>query len=200
MSWRTAPVTLTMLAICWIVFAFDFLVTGGRDVFGPLAAAGQIVPALIQAGQWWRIITSGFVHYGILHIALNSYALFQVGILVEYVYGSARYFIIYFVALIVGSLASYYSTIGTEQVTAGASGAIMGMFGAMGVLGFKLPHARSVLLQNALIPIVLTLGNGLRPNSHVSNAGHIGGLIAGVLVAAVMTPARAAMLRGDQDA
>jgi rhomboid protease GluP len=200
MSWRTAPVTLTMLAICWIVFVFDFLVTGGQDVIGPLAAAGQIVPSLIQAGQWWRIITSGFVHYGILHIALNSYALFQVGILVEYVYGSARYFIIYFVALIIGGLASYYSTIGTEQVTAGASGAIMGVFGAMGVLGFKLPHARSVLLQNALIPIVLTLGNGLRPNSHVSNADHIGGLIAGALVAAVMTPARAAMLRGDQDA
>jgi rhomboid protease GluP len=198
MSWRTAPVTLTMLAICWIAFAFDFLATGGRQELGPLVASGQIVPSLIQAGQWWRIITAGFLHYGILHIAFNSYALFQVGVLVEYVYGSARFLIIYFVALVAGGLASYYSTIGTEDVTAGASGAIMGVFGAMGVLGFKLPHARSALLQSALFPIILTLGNGLRPGSHISNSGHIGGLIAGVLVAAVMTPARAAMLRGDQ--
>ena len=66
----------------------------------------------------------------------------------------------------------------------------------MGVLGFKIPHARGVLLQSALFPIVLTLGNGLM-NPGISNAGHIGGLIGGVLVAAVMPPARAAALRGD---
>jgi rhomboid protease GluP len=199
MSWRTAPVTLTVLAACWLAFAFDFFVSGGHQELGPLVAAGQIVPSLIQAGQWWRIVTSGFLHYGIIHIAFNSYALFQVGVLVEYVYGSARFFIIYFVALITGGLAAYYWTIGTDRATAGASGAIMGVFGAMGVLGFKLPHARSALLQSALFPIVLTLGNGIA-NTNISSSGHIGGLIGGVLVAAVLTPARAAMLRGDQDA
>jgi rhomboid protease GluP len=198
MSWRTGPVTLTMLAICWIAFAFDFIVTAGKQPAGPLVVAGQIVPSLIQAGQWWRIITAGFLHYGILHIAANSYALFQVGILVEYVYGSARFFIIYMVALIAGGLAAYYSTIGSDVATAGASGAIMGIIGAMGVLGFKLPHARSVLLQSALFPILLTFGYGLT-NSNISNAGHLGGLIGGVLVASVMTPARAAMLRGEQE-
>jgi rhomboid protease GluP len=197
MSWRTAPVTLTMLALCWLAFGFDFFVTGGRQEMGPLVAAGQIVPSLIEGGQWWRLITSGFLHYGILHIAFNSYALVQVGILVEYVYGSARFFVIYFAALVAGGLAAYYSTIGTDNATAGASGAIMGVFGAMGVLGFKLPHARRALLQSALFPIVLTLGNGLM-NPGISNAGHIGGLIGGVLVAAVMTPARAAMLRGEE--
>lgn len=199
MSWRTAPVTLTMLAICWLAFAFDFLVTGGRQELGPLVAAGQIVPSLIQGGQWWRLITSGFLHYGILHILFNSYALFQVGILVEYVYGSARFFVIYMVALIAGGLAAYYTTIGSDNATAGASGAIMGVFGAMAVLGFKIPHARTVLLQSAIFPIVLTLGNGLL-NSGISNAGHIGGLAGGVLAAVVMTPARAAMLRGQDEA
>ena len=198
MSWRTAPVTITMLALCWIAFAFDFIATGGRQELGPLVAAGQIVPSLIQSGQWWRVITSGFLHYGILHIAFNSYALLQVGILVEFVYGSARFFVIYFTALIAGGLAAYYTTIGTDNATAGASGAIMGVFGAMGVLGFKIPHARAVLLQSALIPIVLTLGNGL-VNTGISNAGHIGGLIGGVLVAAVMTPARAATLMRRED-
>jgi len=189
MSWRTAPVTLTMLGLCWLVFAFDFIVTAGDQPSGPLVRAGQIVPSLIQAGQWWRLITSGFIHYGILHIAFNSYALFQVGLLVEYVYGSARYFAIYMVALVAGGLAAYYSTIGTNDATAGASGAIMGVFGAMAVLAFKLPHARGILLRSALMPIVLTLGNGFL-NSGISNSGHIGGLIGGVLTAWVLKPER----------
>ncbi len=198
MSWRTAPVTLTMLALCWLAFAFDFFVTGGNQPFGPLVAAGQIVPSLIQAGQWWRIVTAGFIHYGILHILLNSYALFQVGILVEYIYGSARFLVIYLVALVAGGVTAYFWTIGSDVATAGASGAIMGVFGAMGVLGFKIPHARGPLLQSALFPIVLTLGNGL-VNAGVSTADHIGGLVGGVLVAAVMTPARGATLRGERD-
>jgi len=57
------------------------------------------------------------------------------------------------------------------------------------VLGFKIPHARSVLLRSALMPIVLTLGNGF-VNSGISNAGHIGGLIGGVAVEWILTPAR----------
>ena len=193
MSWRTAPVTLTMLGICWLVFAFDFIVTAGDQPNGPLVHAGQIVPALIQQGEWWRLITSGFIHYGIIHIAFNSYALFQVGLLVEYVYGSAKYFAIYMIALVAGGVAAYYSTIGTNDATAGASGAIMGVFGAMAVLGFKLPHARGVLLRSALMPIVLTLGNGLL-NPGISNAGHIGGLIGGVITAWILTPSRLAEL------
>jgi rhomboid protease GluP len=189
MSWRTAPVTLTMLGLCWAAFIFDFIVTSGNQPNGPLVSLGQIVPVLIQQGQWWRLITSGFIHYGILHIAFNSYALFQVGLLVEYVYGSPRYLVIYIVALVAGGFAAYYTTIGTNNATAGASGAIMGVFGAMAVLGFKIPHARSVLLRSALMPIVLTLGNGF-VNSGISNAGHIGGLIGGVAVAWILTPAR----------
>src|SRR5471032_2299943 len=102
-------------------------------------------------------------------------------------------------ALVAGGLAAYYSTIGSDNATAGASGAIMGVFGAMGVLGFKIPHARTALLQSAIFPIVLTLGNGLL-NTGISNAGHIGGLVGGVLTAIVMTPARAATLRGQDEA
>lgn len=198
MSWRTAPVTLFMLAVCWLAFAFDFIVTGGHQENGPLLAAGQIVPSLIESGQWWRVIASGFLHYGIVHIGFNSYALFQVGVLVEYIYGSTRYLVIYMTALVAGGLAAYYTTIGSDTATAGASGAIMGVFGAMAVLGFKIPRARSVLLQSALVPIVLTFGNGFL-NPGISNAGHIGGLIGGVLVAAVLTPARASAIARPND-
>ena len=190
--------TRLLIAINIIAYGWEYT-SGALTSDSTLESHGALVGTLVLDGEWWRIFTAGFIHYGILHILLNSYALFQVGILVEYIYGSARFLVIYLVALVAGGVTAYYWTIGSDVATAGASGAIMGVFGAMGVLGFKIPHARGPLLQSALFPIVLTLGNGL-VNAGVSTADHIGGLIGGVLVAAVMTPARGAALRGDRDA
>jgi rhomboid protease GluP len=188
MTLRTAPFTALMLLVCWVVFALDRLGSHG-DQIGPLMAAGAIQSGLIIQGQWWRLVTSGFLHFTFLHILFNSYALYQAGIFVEYMYGSARYAAIYLLALLGGGFAAFVSTIGSPVPTAGASGAIMGVFGAIAVLGFKLPPLRGQLLQAALMPIVLTLGYGFM-NQNVSNAGHIGGLITGALVALLLTPVR----------
>jgi len=79
--------------------------------------------------------------------------------------------------------------LGTPQITAGASGAIMGIFGAMAVLAFKLPPLRRELWQAAIVPIALTLGYGFF-NHNISNAGHIGGVITGAIVAALLRPSR----------
>lgn len=187
---RTASFTTLMLIICWVVFGLDFLLPKNPDGLGTLQQLGVLDPKLVTEGQYWRLITCGFVHFGLLHILFNSYALFQVGALVEYVYGTPRYALIYLGALLGGSIAAYLTTIGTQTITAGASGAIMGVFGAMVVLGFKLPPLRRELVQSAAIPIVLTLANGFL-NPGISNAGHIGGVVTGALVAALMRPARA---------
>ena len=96
---------------------------------------------------------------------------------------------IYTVALIGGGIAAYFYTIGTNDVTAGASGAIMGVFGAMGILAIKLPPLRRELAQAAIVPIILTLGYGFF-NPNISNAAHIGGVICGAVMAALLTPAR----------
>jgi len=144
-------------------------------------------------GQWWRLITMGFVHFGWAHIFFNSYALFQAGALVEYIYGTPRYAVIYSISLLGGSIAAYLTTIGSQVVTAGASGAIMGVFGAMVVLGLKLPPLRRELVQSAVLPILLTLGYGFM-NPGISNAGHIGGVITGMLVATLLRPARGQLI------
>lgn len=188
MSPRSAPFTTAMIGICWLVFVLDWL-SPHTNGLGSLMIAGAIIPQAVLQGQWYRLVTSGFLHFNLMHILFNSYALFQAGVFVEYVYGSSRYAVIYLAALIGGGIAAYMTTIGSMQVTAGASGAIMGVFGAMAVLAFKLPPLRRELFQAAILPIALTLGYGLF-NQGISNAGHIGGLITGVVVAALITPVR----------
>jgi len=185
---RGAPFTTAMLFIFWMVFLLDRLSAHGAAI-GQFMAGGAIIPTLVLQGQWWRLITYGFLHFNIVHILFNSYALFQAGVFVEYVYGSSRYAMIYTVALIGGGIAAYFYTIGTNDVTAGASGAIMGVFGAMGILAIKLPPLRRELGQAAIVPIILTLGYGFF-NPNISNAAHIGGVICGAVMAALLTPAR----------
>lgn len=194
-----APFTIAVIVLCWIVFALDFFLPGPHQQgFGQLMLAGAIIPSAIQSGQWWRLITAGFLHFNLTHIFFNTYALLQAGTFVEYAYGSIRYVVIYAVALFVGSLVAYYTTIGTSDITAGASGAIMGVFGAMAVLAIKLPVLRGQLLRAALLPIVLTLGYGFL-NSGISNAAHIGGVVSGAAVALALRPRIAARLVGSDE-
>jgi rhomboid protease GluP len=181
-----APVTIALLAACWIVFIIDFWVLGGGQN-GPLTVAGAIFPDAVSAGQYYRLITYGFLHGGVLHIALNSYALAQAGMVVENVYGSARFAAIYAAGLIAGGIAAYVTTLHTQEYTLGASGAIMGLFGAMAALGLKIPRLRQTLLGWAAFPIIATLAYGFM-NPGISNAGHIGGVIAGGIAGFVLGP------------
>ena len=183
MRLTTAPLTVALIVINIAVFAADFF-SNSR-----LSNAFALQPALVQQGEWWLLLTYGFMHAGWPHVLINMYALLQAGAFVEYCYATPRYALIYFVALFTGGIAAYLSTVHSDIPTVGASGAIMGVFGAMAVLGFKLPRLRGELLRAAILPIVLTLGYGLI-NPYVSNAGHVGGLIGGVLVAFILTPVR----------
>lgn len=179
----TAPLTLALIVINIVLYGIDFL-SGER-----LAAAFALIPAAVQQGEWWRIVTGGFMHASWSHVLINMYALLQAGAFVEYCYGTPRYGLIYLAGLIGGGVAAYLTTIVSGVPTVGASGAIMGVFGAMAVLGLKLPRLRREVLQAAIFPIVLTLGYGLIiPN--ISNWGHIGGLLAGGLMAMLLNPVR----------
>jgi rhomboid protease GluP len=175
-----------MIAICWLAFLLD-LISPHTQGFGEFTLRGGLISDEVLRGQWWRLITYGFVHANFFHILVNSIALFQAGDFVEYVYGSRRYAVIYAAALIGGGFAAYLTTVGTVTLTLGASGAIMGVFGAMAVLAFKLPPLRRELWRTALVPIGLTLGYGIFTKG-ISNAAHVGGLIAGVIAAWLITP------------
>jgi rhomboid protease GluP len=137
------------------------------------------------SGEWWRLLTSMFVHGGIMHLALNIYGFVLASIFIEPVIGSVRYAIIYFLSGIAGSLASicWYD----HTVSVGASGAIFGLFGAIlatTLTGIFAKEGKKMILvlfgPYVLISLLMGLGGG------IDNAAHLGGLIAGAIVALIM--------------
>lgn len=194
MSLRYAPVTIALLVVNLAIYGLELLSPlDAQSGLPRLMLLGGIDAQKVAAGEWYRIVTSGFLHFDNAHIFFNMYALVQAGMVVENFYGSLRFSLIYMAALVAGGLLAYETTMGTAELTAGASGAIMGLFGAMVALGLKRPRLRQTLLQWALFPIIVTLANGFT-HTGISNAGHIGGVIAGA-VAGYLIPA--SRLRAD---
>ncbi|HET9342731.1 MAG TPA: rhomboid family intramembrane serine protease [Candidatus Eremiobacteraceae bacterium] len=182
MSLRYAPVTIALVVINILVYGADQLSPQyGDSGVHRLMFLGAIIPELVARGEYYRIVTAGFLQFNLQHIAFNMYAMTQAGMVVENIWGSGRFAIIYFSALIAGGIAAYESTIHTADITAGASGAIMGLFGAIFALGLRVPRLRRTLVGWALFPILATLAVGFTQPG-ISNAGHIGGVIAGAIV------------------
>ena len=135
----------------------------------------------VANGDWWRLITSAFLHASILHIAFNMYFLWFVGSAVEQALGRGRFLLIYFVSALAGSAGALVWT--PTRPTVGASGALFGILGAALVL----ERQRNFVLGGsalALIVINLILSFTL---SNISIGGHIGGLIGGVLCTLVLS-------------
>jgi membrane associated rhomboid family serine protease len=135
----------------------------------------------VANGDWWRLITSAFLHASLLHIAFNMYFLWFVGSAVEQALGRGRFLLIYFVSALAGSAGALVWTPTTRTV--GASGALFGILGAALVL----ERQRNFVLGGsalALIVINLILSFTL---SNISIGGHIGGLIGGILCTLVLS-------------
>ncbi len=131
----------------------------------------------ILLGQWWRLITAGFLHGGLLHILMNSWVLFDLGALVEQTYGAARLIVIYFSGTVAGFFASMFWYAG---LSVGASAGIFALIGAMIALGVRERSAfgaalRAFYIRWAVYGLIL----GLLPGLRVDNAAHLGGLAAG---------------------
>jgi membrane associated rhomboid family serine protease len=135
----------------------------------------------VAEGEWWRLLTSGFLHTEIWHLGLNMLALFWLGRMIEPALGHARYVAIYFASLFTGSLGALI--LDPDAATRGASGAIYGLLGAAIVMA----RNRNIdLVQSGLIPIlVINLAFTVFANG-ISIGGHIGGLIGGLVVTYVI--------------
>lgn len=132
----------------------------------------------IAAGQWWRLITAGFLHGGILHILMNMWVLFDLGAQVEEACGTSRFLVIYSVSNVTGFLASFYFL---PSLSIGASAAIFGLIGAMIGVGVRDRSSygsamRSIYMRWAIYGLVLSLIPG------TDYAAHIGGLIGGFVI------------------
>jgi rhomboid protease GluP len=157
-------------------------------------------PAII-AGEWWRLFTATLMHWSNpLHIIFNGYALFIIGMDLEAFFGRSRFAAIYVISALAGSVASFAFSpsivVQDGQLVPvygfGASGAIFGLIGALGVFyGLnKSLFGRKGNFQfwNIIVVIVLNMGLGLSGIFPIDNAAHMGGLIAGAAVGFVLCP------------
>lgn len=183
-TWTRIPVTVTLLIIQVIVF-IAMTVLGGSTNSSILIEFGARVTSLIQAGQWWRLITPVFIHIGIAHLAINSITLYFLGMYIEELFGHWRMLVIYLLSAVTGNLASAIFLPNT--ISAGASTALFGLFGAFLMLGdsFRNNPAIRQLSRQFLILVVLNIVIDLTlPGVDIS--GHIGGLLGGFLIAYVV--------------
>ena len=148
----------------------------GRTVF----LFGAKLSEAVFAGEYWRLITAGFLHGGLLHILMNSWVLFDLGAQVEEVYGTSRMIAIYFFGTVMGFLASSFWS---PSLSVGASAGIFGLMGAMIALGMRHRSALGDEIKGQYIRWTLfMLVIGFFGFS-IDNAAHIGGLVGGFAVA-----------------
>lgn len=149
---------------------------------------GMKVNELLADGEWWRLLSSQFVHLDVMHVLFNGYGLYILGPLIERFYGWRRFTVMYLASGTVGALASFYFT---AMPSGGASGAIYGLAGALLVFGFKyrrdLPERVSKSLTVGMLPwVVFGIGIGFLESLPMDNAAHLGGLFSGGVLALVM--------------
>ena len=195
--WGLLAANIGIFALMWLArWKFKSEVVGPlRELFAlhPNASAmlhaqqlvdwGSNVGRYTRGGQWWRLVSSMFLHGSVWHVGFNMLALWQVGRLAERIFGSTRFVALYFIAGIAGSLASVLWNPNVNSV--GASGAIFGILG--GLLAFLsrantgVPPTVVTELRASLLPFLLfSLWMGF-VYPHTDNAAHIGGLIGGWL-------------------
>ncbi|WP_421379831.1 rhomboid family intramembrane serine protease [Bacillus salacetis] len=174
--------TYVFIAVQLLMF-FVMEMAGGTQNTENLIRFGAKYNPLIVDGEWWRFFTPIVIHIGFLHLLMNTFALYFLGTAVERIFGSSRFLFIYIFAGFCGTLASF---VFTNSLSAGASGAIFGCFGAL--LYFGTAHPKTffrTMGTNILVVIGINLAFGFTIPG-IDNAGHIGGLAGGALSAAIV--------------
>jgi membrane associated rhomboid family serine protease len=153
--------------------------TGARTVlheWGAVLGAGLLreggPPHGVAFGEYWRLVTAMFLHYGLLHLLVNMWALWVLGPHLERTLGSARFLALYLIAGIGGDVAAYVFQ--PFSLTAGASGAIFGLFAALFVVNRRLGRDNGGVITLIVINLLMVF---IVPN--ISLAGHVGGLVTG---------------------
>ncbi|MED5464226.1 MAG: rhomboid family intramembrane serine protease [Myxococcota bacterium] len=183
LSQKRPLVTYVTTAVLVLAFLAEWYF-GGTERPDVLARMGANVPSRVLEGEWWRLLSSAFLHSGLLHMACNGYVLVALGTFVEQLLGSSRLAVILVLSAVGGSLASVLSH--TAPMSVGASGALWGLFGAAGALAF---WPRGVIPQ-ALVPrlkrsVMVNLGINLLISfaPRIDMAAHLGGgLVGGLLL------------------
>ena len=182
------PMITYIILIANVAVFLWLSVTGSTDDTAFMATHGAMLTQDVVAGKWYELFTSMFLHFGIDHLASNMIVLIAVGVAPENLIGSGRFAVIYLVSGLAGNLLSAAAELQTGDfaVSAGASGAVLGLMGA--VIYCLIRHRGAVgglSLRRVFLAVFLTLYTGFT-NSGVNNAAHIGGLICGFVLAVLL--------------
>jgi rhomboid protease GluP len=191
---RVAPrpvVTWGLLAAIVLVYVLSCLLSGSlyQPTLGALIVLGAKENSLIEAGQLWRLLTATFLHGNLVHIFFNGYALYALGPESERIYRVPRFLAIYFLAGLGGSVVSYLFS---PAPSVGASGAIFGLMGALGVFYYLnrrlFGEGGRMQVQNIVAIAVINLLIGFASPGIIDNFGHLGGLVAGLVAGYALAP------------
>jgi rhomboid protease GluP len=166
------------LYLITVVYSMNSGRGGLMDIDGMTLArfGGKFGPGL-QLGQWWRLVTAGYLHGGLFHILMNMWVLLDVGGQVEELYGANRMFVFYTIGTVGGF---YLSSLWSAGLSIGASAGIMGLIGVMIAWGTTHRSAIGDAVRGQYIRwVIWILIIGLLPGFRVDNAAHLGGLAAG---------------------
>jgi membrane associated rhomboid family serine protease len=175
--------TVTFALIALNVLVYIGTSASGSSVTGSSGGSVYTRFALdapdVSHGDYWRLVTSGFLHFGLFHIAFNMYALYWLGRMIEPALGHVRFGAIYFTSMLTGSFGALLVT--PDGLTAGASGAIFGLLGA----AVAMSRARGIsVMATGIGPVILlNLVITFLPGSGISIGAHVGGLIGGFVTA-----------------
>ena len=177
---KKPTITNILIAINAIVFLAMYLFGNGSLDNKTLLDFGALYkPFVVDFSQYYRLITSGFIHIGLLHLGFNMYALYILGPQLESFYGKYKFLFIYLISIIMGNLMSMLFI--NDAISAGASGGIFGLLGAMLYFGYHYRIYLGSVIRSQIMPLIiinLMIGFTL---PGLNNAAHIGGLIGGLL-------------------
>ena len=175
-------VTYSIIGVNVVVWLLGVLAGPGALLSGsPLAPLFGLYGPSVAAGEWWRLITSGFLHSGIIHLGLNMFVLYILGPSLEAALGRLRYLALYAAGLTAASLGALI--LSPTALTVGASGAIFGLMGAtiMGQRAMGINPWRSGIIGWVVINLIFTV---VVPG--ISIGGHLGGLVGGLIAGAIL--------------
>ena len=174
-------ITSILISVNVVIFMLMYSLGDGSQNTKTLIDFGANYVKLTKAGEYYRLITSAFLHIGVIHLLLNMYSLYIVGTQIEYFYGKIKYLIIYIFSAIMGSLFTIVLS-GSNTVAAGASGAIFGLLGSLLYFGYNYRGYIGNAIVGQIIPVILlNLFVGFTTPG-IGNAAHIGGLIGGFII------------------
>lgn len=176
---KTPIITYSLVIINVLVFLSMYIFGNGSTDINTLVNFGAIYSPLIKAGEYYRLLFAGFIHIGVIHLFVNMYSLLAIGTRLESLIGKWKFLIVYLVSLIIGNLMSMLF-IG-NSISAGASGALFGLFGALLYFGYHYRVYLGSMMASQVIPILIINFSLSFFLSGIDLAAHIGGFVAGLL-------------------